>query len=203
MNILQRIEWRLYKELKRIKLKNREVTIIANNCNAGIIYHDMKLQFMTPTINLSFDMNDYVRFLEKLPWYMEQEIVQIADDRFAYPVGLLGNDVEVRFNHYKTFSDAVSKWNERKRRINWDNLYIMGIDGDNCTYESIAKFNQLPYKHKVILTHKPYPEFESAFYLPGFEDKDGIGVAIDFKNQFWIRRYLDEFDYIGFLNDRS
>lgn len=199
MNLLSRIEWRLYKELKRLRLKNRKPSIIASNCIGTFMYYDMKLRFNSPTINLSFDMNDYVRFLEKLPWYLEQEVVPCEDDRFDYPCGMVG-DVEIRFNHYNTIEEATAKWTERKQRIDWDNLFIIGIDGDNCTYDSMRRFDALPYHNKVIFTHKPYPEFSSAHYLSGFEELGGIGRATDFMNRLLIRRYMDEFDYISFLN---
>lgn len=202
MNLIQRIEWRLYKELKRLRLKNRQPTIIASNCIGTFMYYDMKLRFNSPTINLSFEMNDYVRFLENLPWYLEQPVVPYEDDRFDYPCGIIG-DVEIRFNHYKTFEEATAKWNERKGRIDWDNLFVIGIDGDDCTYESIRRFDALPYKNKVIFTHKFYPEISSAHYLPGFEKMGGIGRATDFKKQYWIRRYMDQFDYVSFLNGKS
>lgn len=132
---------------------------------------------------------------------MEQPITPCEDDRFDYPCGMLA-DVEIRFNHYKTFEEAVAKWEERKRRIHWDNLYILAIDGDNCTEESLRRFDALPYAHKVIFTHLPRPDIKSAFYLPGFENQPGVGVALDFKQQFLIRRYLDAFDYVAFLNSR-
>lgn len=201
MNLFQRIEWRIYKEIKRMRLKNRDATIISSNCNGEYMYYDMKLRFMSPTINLSFDMNDYVKLLENLRWYMEQPITPYQDNRFDYPCGMLG-DLEIRFNHYKTFEEAVAKWEERKQRINWDNLYIIAIDGDNCTEESLHRFDNLPYKHKVIFTHLPRPDIQSAFYLKGFEDQPGVGVALYFKKQFLIRRYLDDFDYVFFLNQR-
>ena len=201
MNIFQRIEWRIYKEIKRMRLKNRNATIISSNCNGEYMYYDMKLRFMSPTINLSFDMNDYVKLLENLRWYMEQPISPYPDERFDYPCGILG-DIEIRFNHYKTFEEAVAKWEERKQRINWDNLYIIAIDGDNCTEESLHRFDNLPYKHKVIFTHLPRPDIPSAFYLKGFEDQPGVGVALDFKKQLLVRRYLDDFDYVSFLNQR-
>ena len=184
-----------------MRLKNRDATIISSNCNGEYMYYDMKLRFMSPTINLSFDMNDYVKLLENLRWYMEQPITPYQDDRFDYPCGMLG-DIEIRFNHYKTFEEAVAKWDERKQRINWDNLYIIAIDGDNCTEESLRRFDKLPYKHKVIFTHLPRPDIRSAFYLKGFEDQPGVGVALYFKKQFLIRRYLDDFDYVFFLNQR-
>lgn len=199
MNLFQRIEWRLYKEIKRKKLNNSSPTIIASNCNGEFIYYDMKLKFLSPTINLSFDMNDYVKMLENLRWYMEQPILPYDDDRFEFPTGKLA-DIEIRFNHYNAFEEAVEKWEERKKRINWDNLFILGIDGDNCTYETMQRFDNLPFKNKVIFTHKPYPEIESAYYIPGFENEDGVGVLLYFKKQFLVRRYLDDFDYISFLN---
>lgn len=202
MNLFQRIEWRLYKELKRLRLKNRQPSIIASNCIGTFMYYDMKLRFNSPTINLSFDMNDYVRFLENLKWYLEQPVVPFVDDRFDFPCGMIG-DVEIRFNHYKTFEEAAAKWEERKKRIDWENLFIIGIDGDDCTYESICRFDALPYPQKVIFTHKPCPEIPSACYLPGFEELGGIGRATDFKNQLLIRRYMDKFDYISFLNRKG
>lgn len=126
MNLFQRIEWRLYKEIKRLRLKNRHPTIISSNCNGEFIYYDMRLQFRSPTINLSFDMNDYVKFLENLRWYMEQPITPFSDKRFDYPCGMLG-DIEIRFNHYQTFEEAVAKWEERKRRIDWGIFLFLAL----------------------------------------------------------------------------
>lgn len=201
MELLRRAEWRLYKETKRLRLKNRNATIISSNCNGEFIYYDMRMPFLSPTINLSFDMNDYVKLLENLHWYMEQPITPYPDKRFDFPCGMLA-DIEIRFNHYKTFEEAIEKWEERKKRINWDNLYVIAIDGDNCSEESLQRFDSLPYKHKVIFTHCPRPDIKSAFYLKRFEDQPGVGVTLYFKKQYWIRRYLDDFDYVAFLNRR-
>ena len=197
--LIKRIEWRLYKEIKRKRLKNLNPTIISSNCNGGIIYHDLKLPFNSPTINLSMDTDDFIKLVSNLKYYLEQEIVQIEDENYDFPCGML-EDIKIRFNHYKTFEEAVDKWNERKKRINWDNIYIMGIDGDNATYDSLKKFDQLPYENKVIFTHKSYPEIKSSYYIKGFEQDEGVGVLIYFKDKFWIRRYLDDFDYVSFFN---
>lgn len=199
MNIFQRIEWRIYKEIKRLRLKNRTASIISANCNGTFIYHDMKLRFLSPTINLSFDMNDFVKFAGNLKYYLSLPLTEIDDPRFDFPCGMLG-DIEIRFNHYKSFDEAFKKWKARKERLNLDNIYIIGSDRDGCSYDTIKKFEGLPFKNKVIFTHKPYPEFSSAYYIKGFENEECVGVLSDFTNRFFVRRYLDSFDYVTFLN---
>ena len=203
MDFFKRAEWRLYKELKRLRLKNRNATIISSNCNGEFIYYDMRLRFMSPTINLSFDMNDYVKLLENFDYYMNMSILPFEDKRFDFPCGMLG-DIEIRFNHYKTFDEAVQKWEERKKRIDKNNMYILGVDGDGCTQESLLRFDRLPFEHKVIFTHVPRPDIKSSFYLRGFEKnpRGGVDVALYFKDGFLRRRYLDQFDYVSFLNCR-
>ena len=108
--------------------------------------------------------------------------------------------MRIDFVHYDTFSEAVRKWEERKKRINWDNIFIVGTEKDGCSYEMIQRFDRLPYKNKVIFTHVEYPEFSSAYYIKGFEDKGELGVLTFYKKRFFKRRYLDDFDYIEFLN---
>ncbi|WP_343347211.1 DUF1919 domain-containing protein [Terrisporobacter petrolearius] len=197
--LIKRVEWRLYKELKRKRLTNFNPSIISSNCNAGIIYHDLNLPFNSPTINLSMDTDDFIKFVRNMKYYMEQEIYEIYDENYDFPCGML-KDIKIRFNHYQTFQEAIRKWNERKTRINWDNIYILGIDGDNANYSSLKKFDSLPYDNKVIFTHKNYPEIGSAYKIDGFEDEIEVGVLIHFRKKFFIRRYLDDFDYVSFLN---
>ncbi|MCI8579922.1 MAG: DUF1919 domain-containing protein [Dorea sp.] len=192
------LEWAAYKQKRVKKLKNNDFSIISSNCIGMFMYKDMELPYLSPTINLSIPMNDFVKMAENLRWYMEQKITQ-AETKEDYPVGFLG-DVEIRFIHYSTFEEAVWKWEERKKRINWDNLFIAGAERDGCTYETIRRFQQLPYKNKVIFTHVRYPEFPSAYYIKGFEEEKEVGVITFFKEQFFKRRYLDDFDYVRFLN---
>ena len=165
-------------------MKNTTPTIISSNCNGEYWYYDMNLKFLSPTINLSFDMNDYVKMLENLPWYMKQPVLPYEDRRFEFPTGRIG-DIEIRFNHYKTFMEAEYKWEERKK-------------GSTGTI-----FDKLPYKNKVIFTHVPYDEIKSAYYIPGFENCEGLEALLYFKKQMRIRRYLDDFDYISFLNGKG
>ncbi len=73
-----------------------------------------------------------------------------------YPIGKL-DDIEIHFFHYKTNEEALKKWNERKKRINYDNLIVKFCDRDSATEEDIKNFAELNYKNKVLITAKQYP----------------------------------------------
>ena len=56
-----------YHTHRRKKLKNQSITIISNNCLAGILYHDFQMKFNSPTINLVFETEkDYIEYLSDL-----------------------------------------------------------------------------------------------------------------------------------------
>ena len=188
----------LYKKRKRKRLDNLNFSIIASNCVGTIIYHDLDLPFLSPTINLTIEMDDFIRFAENLKWYMEQEIVELNGEK-GCPAGMLG-DVKINFVHYDTFEEGVRKWEERKERINWDNLLLIGSERDGCSYETLERFDRLPYENKVILTRVRYPEISSAYCIEGFEEKEELGMVLNYKKQFFRRRYLDDFDYVAFIN---
>ena len=53
------------------------------------MYHDLGLQFRSPTVNMLFSSKDFIQFMKYIYWYLEQEITFIQTD-MPYPVGLLG-----------------------------------------------------------------------------------------------------------------
>ena len=197
---LKLLENKLYNITKKKPLKNKNFTIISSNCVGGIIYHDLGLPFLTPTVNLSFDMNDFVKFVSNLKYYIDKDLIKL-DTNKEYPIGVI-EDIKINFIHYKTFEEAKTKWDERKQRINYDNLFIIGTDKDNFTYETLKAFENLPYENKIIFTHIDYSEISSSYCIKGFEDKNELGVITNFKKGFLMRRYLDDFDYINFLNNK-
>ena len=187
--------------MRRLRLKNRKPTIISDNCNAGIIYHDLGLQFFSPTVNLYFLPGDYLKFLKNLHHYLQVEPQETMDTSVAWPVGML-DDVKVFFMHYKSFEEARAKWTARAARVDFDNLFVLMSEKNGCTLEQMQVFDAMPFLHKTLLVHKPYPEIKSAVYIPGFEDKSELGVVTEFRPGFLRRRYLDAFDYISFLNGK-
>lgn len=180
------------------RLNNSRFSIIASNCVGSIIYHDLGLPFLSPTISLTIGMDDFIKFVENLEWYIEKEIVELKGD-YGYPVDIL-EDIRINFVHYESFEEGVQKWEERKKRIQWDNLFIIGTERQGCTYKILQRFDNLSYRNKVIFTHIQYPEIKSAYYIKGFEKEPEIGNLLRFKDQFLIRRYLDDFDYVKFFD---
>ena len=199
-SLLARAEHIVYITIKRRRLKNLYPTIIASNCNGGIILHDLGLKFNTPTINLYFFPGDFIRFVSNLDLYLTKELEE-TNSEFDYPVGMLG-DVKVFFMHYSSFKKAKQKWEERAKRINKDNLFIMMTDKNGCTLEQMKEFDKLPYR-KVIFTHLPQKDIKSSVYIKGFENENEVGVLSDWKPGFWKRRWVDDFDYVSFLNEKS
>ena len=185
-----------YLKEKREKLKNVDFSILASNCIGTFISHDLKLQYKSPTVNLYFSCEDFIRFVENLQHYLSLELVEVINEK--YPIGILG-DVKIKFLHYKSFEEAKRKWIERKERLNIENIFILACEKDGCNYSLLQRFDKLPYKNKIMLTHKNYPEFKSTYYIKGFEDKGELGFIFEFTNESG-KVYYDDFDYVKWLN---
>ena len=126
-------------------------------------------------------------------------LLQEARSDRPYPVGTLG-DITIYFMHYKSFEEAKAKWEERTTRINFDNLFFIMSEREGCTPTVAERFDRLPYRNKVLLTHLPMPQVGCAHFLAGFENASELGTVTDMKPGPWLRRYIDDFDYVKFLN---
>ena len=183
----------------RKRLENQNFSIISCNCLGAMITHDLLQPQLSPTVNLFFNADDFLRFVSNLDYYLDKELIEIHVEGCNYPVGKL-DDVIVWFMHYKTFEDAKNKWEERVKRINRNNLFVFFSEREGCTYDHLLAFDRLPYRNKIVFTHIPYPEIKSAYYFKGYEDKNMVGDITDFDG-LWGKRIYDRWDYVSFLND--
>ena len=183
----------------RKNLRNKDITIISQNCIGGVILHDLGLQFKTPTINLFFSASDYIKFVKNLDYYLYLDFQEIETD-YNYPVAKLG-DLTLHLVHYHSVEEAEKKWKERVSRINWNNLYFIMADRDGATDYEISEFDNLPFKNKAFLTYKERPDIHSAYCIPNSKDvTDQIIDVCQYKGTFTGRRWIDDFDYVKFLN---
>lgn len=136
-----------------IKLKNSSLTIFSPNCWAGVCYHKLGLEFLSPTINMWENVDDFNKLMLNLDLYMSYP-VEFVETRYEsilkreYPVGLL-NDILLHFNHYESFEQAVGCWEKRKKRINKNNILIVSYASFEKT---IYEFENITYKNKLIFT---------------------------------------------------
>lgn len=164
-----------------------------------MILHELGERFNSPTINLFFGAEDYVKFLEKLDYYLGQTLLEVQSDR-GYPIARLG-DITIYFMHYSSFAEAKKSWEKRVVRINRDNLYIILVQQNDCTTEILQRFDNLPYEHKLALTACPMPDINCSYYIPGSEKPNGDVMDLcRYKGKFTGRRWIDDFDYVDFLN---
>ena len=183
----------------RQRLKNKEVSLIANNCNGGFMCHDLHMQFRSPFVNLWLKPKDFLKYLKNIEHYMNSELTFIKEEGIDYPVGLL-DDVKIYFMHYENEEIAREKWNERTKRIDFNNLFVLFNDGAGCTDEDLKEFDELPYKNKIAFVHKEKPEIASTYYIKGFENEESVGILSRYLNNHTGKRYYDDFDYVKWFN---
>lgn len=194
----------------RSKNNNKDFTLIARDCVGGILYHQLGLRFLTPTINLFFTQEDFNYLCLNFKEYIDSELTEYKDDNISYPIGLLSpkglNPIKVFFLHYDNFKESKEKWDDRKARINWDNILVVSTfcyttEKDTFSPELIDDWNRIKYK-KVILVDRKF----------GFDDEVIIKKPEECKEYAWLlfspdkenswRRTFNDFDFIKFLNEK-
>lgn len=213
-DILGKIGREIARRKRRKKLTNHDFSIISNSCIGGVISNSVKERFNSPTINLMIDLDDFIVFCNhlkeysKCPLELPNEIERVAY-QVSYPVGIIRGeefhlpDIPVRFIHYHTFEEAKTKWEERFERINYDNLFIVMDKGMYVAEDILDRFTSLPYDYKVCFSERndfnrwPY-NFCFSYYT---EKLYNVGnVYNSFNVGLAQYRWLDEFDYVTWLN---
>lgn len=169
---LLKIRRDLLANYRRNQLTNTDFTIISNNCWGGMIYESYNLPKQTPTVGMFFMAKDYIKFLKRLPEYLNAELTfinpelsrwkneqQVSEDkRFGtYPIGTLfveGESIEIFFLHYHSAEEAEDKWERRCKRIVQERMIVKFNDQNGCTEDDIEEFIKLPFQNKLFFTAK-------------------------------------------------
>lgn len=200
-------------ELEEFKAsnKNKDFSLISRDCLGGFLYHQLGLKFSSPTINLFFSPLDFNYFCLHLKRYLKTELIEYKDEEADYPVGILkprfGKEIRIDFMHFDSFEIAKQKWEERKQRVNYKNIYVVSTF---CYPKEIATFskklvktwNKIKFK-KVMIVDKEY----------GFKDEFIIKEPINHDGEYaWLlvpdnidkewKKVFNNFDFISFLNNK-
>ena len=136
---------KIFSRFYRSKLTDTDFSIICNNCVGGLIYQKFGLPYLTPTVGLFFYSEDYIKFMSNFEEIVHQPLKFVAISKYqqsvvtqkkrSYPIGVIGDNIEIHFMHYKTSEEALEKWNRRKKRLNFNNLFFIYSDRDNFREE--------------------------------------------------------------------
>lgn len=147
------------------ELRQNKISILSNNCWGGLVYHTLGMECLSPFKNLALECKDYIHMLNNLTYYMEivPEFVRYQVDphsKESFPV-MRVDDVNILFNHDKTPEEAVKKWERRKKKINYDNLFVEMYTEDIEEMEEYMKLYK--YEKKVcFVPHKNGISYEKA-----------------------------------------
>lgn len=172
----------------RIQLKNSHFSVISQNCIGGVFYHDMKMQFQSPTINLYFTAADFSKFVLDLHRYMQTDLKITWGEK--YPVGHL-DDITIYFQHYSSCTEAMESWNRRKARINWDKILVLSTDHEGFNSDTFEAWKKITYPKILFTAQKQFINEENVLYFPEYEDngfaQDLISERKFYKNGILIR----------------
>ena len=201
---LKKIIIKILAPFRRMGLKNRDYSIISNNCWGGVMSRDFGLPYNSPTCGAFFYSKEYLLFCKdlKASFSAELEELKVEDSKYCDIIkrkygtkAILGKvlDAEIVFLHYSSFSEAKTKWDRRKQRMNWDNLIVKYNDQNLFSEEDFYEFQKLPYKNKLFFTgNEKFKGEENVYYLDCYQ-KEGYAVD-DIKTSrkyFNLKKYLN------------
>ena len=153
----------------------QNISFISQQCIGGIIYHDMEMKFLSPTINLYFKSTDFLKMVENLEFYINIPIDIKTENGLI--VGYL-KDVRIIFLHNNNENLAKEKWEERKKRICFDKLFIICTDRDGFDDACFERFKKLKYPKALITRNEKWKDENFCIYLKKYKDDDCIPDTI-------------------------
>lgn len=149
------------------RLRSNQFSIISNNCWGGMVYQYFHLSYTSPTVGLYFFPEEYLKMLKSPQDYLNPEaklnFINYKESKYAeilekrgqehVPIGVLNDNVEVVFLHYKTEEEARDKWFRRVRRIDWDHVLYKFAQMNGCTNAQIEEFLSLEYANKICFVN--------------------------------------------------
>lgn len=178
-------------------------TIFSNNCLGGVFYNDAGLQFTSPLINTAMDGEDFLKFLENPHHYLMHEMEFFSWSGRDFPIARI-DDIEVNFVHYKTPDECIDKWKKRAERIVWDNIFIVATNHDGMNHDDCMKrFDQLPYKNKIMFVSKEYPQYDWAIPIKQFHGRFQCRVTTAFADMKGHRYYETAFNIANWIRKSS
>ena len=208
-----RCVYEVKRQIRHRLIKNREISIITNNCLGGKLAHDFGLALNSPLVNMQMGPEDFVRFCERMEDYLRCPLEEVREidqgcrmifrklggAKIDFPVAKIG-DIYLYLQHYKTFEEAYEAWERRKARIRKERFYILTVKADGQN-RNIERFDSLRLQNKLVFTiDKPYQgEITGSRYMclnvpKGIHFMDREGGSLHY--------YYEQFPFLKWFNGR-
>ena len=165
-----------------VHLKNPEFTIISNNSWSNAVYRRLNYLYQTPFVGTQIPDECYSRLIANLQEYVNSPLNFVTETQYGFTsesdeekmpiIGLLGKDVEIHFYQENTEQEVLENWQKRIAKINWENLHVCYCCSDRLAKEKQVKylqeFEELDLISKVAFTSLPFPQYQTAVYLPEY-----------------------------------
>lgn len=169
------IDFRSYKRLCESRL-----SIVANNCWGGLAYHALQMECLSPFKNCFFSESDYIHVLENLEHYMAIDDVPFIEARydkwnnrvFLYRLG----DIELLLAHEEKCDVALDKWHKRRKRINWNSLFVEFFTSDRLIEERFESLEQYPQRVCFVPYESKMPH---SVQIPVFPNKELFDFSVN------------------------
>lgn len=169
-----------------------EFSIVSNNCWGAHVYQTIGREYTTPFVGLFITPASYLRLLMEFPECLsltlkfktasDEDWVNRTRAAFSnrWPIGSLGDAIEIQFMHYESEAEASEKWTRRVARFSKQpgQWYFKFCDRDGCTAEQVALFDQLPFQNKVFFTTQQDCPSRCAVKIPLKDSSFPDGAAL-------------------------
>lgn len=187
----------IFRNRQRKRLINKHFTLLTGNCIGGYLYHQLGLAFTSPTINMMILNQDFKKLILNPHYYFGLIPTPCEDPRYpGVPSALLG-DIILHFTHYHSSAEGIAAWEKRKKRIDFDNLYVIISDID-LSPKDIAELQNVRCKKLVVMTSKEFG-FDYCLFLPVFKGCRHVGELLGktLSGKWIFEKY---FDFVGWVN---
>jgi uncharacterized protein (DUF1919 family) len=188
--------------VNRVGLENEKFTVLSNDCWGQALYAGYGLPYQTPLVGSGMYSDCFLRFLGDVEGYLRSPLRFVSQTRYAglqrirnqrraWPIAVLRDDVEIHFMHYQSEYTSRRAWEAGLENMHLDRIAVkFTADKDGATEEQVRQFAALPFRRKLLLIRRSRPEIACAVQTPDFV----INGAVMF------RRSLKYFDCTRWLN---
>lgn len=126
---------------------------------------------ISPTVNMYCMGKDFLKFVKKYQYYLKLDMQEYKKNKYIegslgyesfMPSGILDDTVVWNFNHDIYAKDAIAKWNDHRRKVNFDNIAVIMILYSD---EEAKEFDELKIEKKIGIYYKDM-KLENVIYCP-------------------------------------